>query len=777
MERIDKVSFTRLSKLMTPNLIVNRFLTLVVAELLISGNCVLAQIKPDRTLGTESSAATPKVINGIPTDQIDGGALRGGNLFHSFEQFSVLTGHVAYFNNPLSIQNIITRVTGDSISSIDGSLKANGTANLLLINPHGISFGRNASLNIGGSFLGSTASSLNFADGTQFNATASKTKPLLTINVPIGLQLGTNPGAIRVQGTGHNLTTPAFLYSPILGAGGSSDGLRVLPGKTLALVGGNIAIEGGKLTAEGGRIDLGSVGGHERVSLNPTVSGWTLSYEHVHSFRNIQLLQRALVDTSGSPSGSSQMVGEQISLSDGSLELNQNQGSQPGGDINVKAFDSLKLSGTTPEGNLNSGFQNETLGGNTGNITVSAKHLVIQDGAAINTKTFTGSDAGNIILNVTDSIQIIGFSPAFPATDSGIGTYTLDSGRAGNIIINTGSFLGLNGGTVLSGTFGIGKGGDLIVNANKSIQLVGFNPFVAISPSELAVGSFNAGNTGNLVINTPSLLLQNGGNINSYTFSTGNAGDVFIHASFVDITRAGTNGPLYNLVFGISSFAAVTSSTLQQLLKIPPVLSGASGNITITTKQLTVADGGIINVTNAGTGPAGRITVNANSIFLNNSAVIAAATTSGNGGDIFLQAGSFQLRHNSRIDATSSEPQAFPVLVLPTNLPITESGNGGNITIGTDALALLEGSNIKANAFMGSGGKIQINTQALFRSPDSSITARSQRGPQFNGIVQINIPAEINFARAAGTPITPPQSPQVASVCSGQSSSIDISKN
>ena len=161
------------------------------------GSRAIAQVRPDNTLGTESSQVTS---TGSGAFQINGGATRGTNLFHSFSQFSVPNNVVAAFNNALSIQNIISRVTGGSVSNIEGLIRANGAANLFLINPNGIIFGPNARLNIGGSFVGSTANNLKFADGTNFSATAHSTTPLLTISVPIGLQFGANPGRIMVQG-------------------------------------------------------------------------------------------------------------------------------------------------------------------------------------------------------------------------------------------------------------------------------------------------------------------------------------------------------------------------------------------------------------------------------------------------------------------------------------------------------------------------------------------------------------------------------------------------
>jgi filamentous hemagglutinin family protein len=182
----------------------------VVLSIVVSEN-VLAQIVPDKTLGVEGSVVKPNVnIQGIPSDRIDGGATRGANLFHSFQEFNVGSGRGAYFANPTGIENILTRVTGGNPSNILGRLGVLGGANLFLLNPNGIIFGPNASLDIQGSFMATTADRVQLGDSGYFSATQPQTSSLLSVS-PGALffnAVASQPGSIINRG---NLSTPKHL--------------------------------------------------------------------------------------------------------------------------------------------------------------------------------------------------------------------------------------------------------------------------------------------------------------------------------------------------------------------------------------------------------------------------------------------------------------------------------------------------------------------------------------------------------------------------------------
>ena len=201
----------------------------------------MAQITPDETLGNERSQVNRNVqIRGGNADRIEGGAARGSNLFHSFREFNVNEGQRVYFANPAGVANILSRVTGNDVSDIMGTLGVEGGANLFLLNPNGIIFGPNARLDISGSFFSSTANSFMFPDGTLFSATNPGDSSLLSVDVPLGVQYGSNaPGAIANAG---NLSV----------------------GQNLRLSGGSVTSTG-ELAAPSGQLLLEGVAGDVQV--------------------------------------------------------------------------------------------------------------------------------------------------------------------------------------------------------------------------------------------------------------------------------------------------------------------------------------------------------------------------------------------------------------------------------------------------------------------------------------------------------------------------------
>nr|WP_236557000.1 S-layer family protein [Calothrix sp. PCC 7507] len=672
-----------------------------------------AQVTSDGTTNTivNQSGNNFNILNGIE---------KGNNLFHSFSNFSVPTGGSATFDltNTPNITNIFSRVTGGNVSHIDGLIQANGSANLFLLNPKGIIFGQNASLNIGGSFIATTAESIKFADGAEFRAISSQAPPLLSINVPIGLQLGSNPGAIALQGTGHTLTL-INSRTPI-NRTPSPTQLRVQPGKTLALVGGTLNLHGATLTAEQGRIELGSLGEAGLVSLVPTTQGYTLGYSNGQSFGDIQFEKKSLLDVSGVNAGSVQVQGKHIQFTDSSLVLAQNLGNLPGGNIHLQASAGIDVTGTL------SGIRSETLGiGTSGNISVITPRFSVQQGAALNNITFGTATSGNLQVDAS-VLEISGFSP-ISSTGSVINTSTFGSGSAGNVFVNGDSLLVSNGAGLSSLSRGSGDSGQVVIR-NMETTVRGSN--LAPMGTRIASTAFSTGNAKTITLDTARLYLRDGGAITTSSFSAGHGGDIRINAT-ESIQIIGSKNVITNS--GIPN-SAITSSvlslnpTLQKQFNVfYDTPTGNAGTVSITTPNLTLQDGGAVSVTNDGSGNGGSINLTADSIQLKNQALIQARTTSGDGGNISLRVGKLlQLRDNSQITATADG-----------------NGNGGNVNINSPIIVGLENSDIIANAVQGRGGNIQITTQGIIGlqyrpqlTAENDITASSLFG--VNGTVLIN---------------------------------------
>jgi filamentous hemagglutinin family protein len=132
----------------------------------------------------------------------------GSNLFHSFGQFSLSNTPVresATFTSTGSagpINNVIGRVTGGNQSNINGKIVSTITgASLYLINPSGIMFGPNATVDVKGSFHSSTADYLKMSDGAKYQAT-NPDASTLSAAPPVAFGfLNASPAKISVNGS------------------------------------------------------------------------------------------------------------------------------------------------------------------------------------------------------------------------------------------------------------------------------------------------------------------------------------------------------------------------------------------------------------------------------------------------------------------------------------------------------------------------------------------------------------------------------------------------
>ncbi|HEY9671805.1 MAG TPA: filamentous hemagglutinin N-terminal domain-containing protein [Waterburya sp.] len=627
----------------------------------IDGDRALAQsnIVPDSTLGAENSTLIPN-FNGLSVEAIGGGAIRGANLFHSFQEFNVSAGRGAYFLSPsATIQTILARVTGSNPSQILGTLGTTGASSpsLFLINPNGIIFGPNARLDVGSSFTASTASAVTFGNGIEFSASNPQAPPLLSINVPLGLQYGRNPGSISVQ----------------------RSELVVPNGQTLALVGGDVSLDGAFLGAVGGRIELGAVAGTGTVALNGNGSNLSLSFPQGVAFTDLSLTNNARVFVMAGGGGSIAINAQNFSLAGGSglyagIPSGSSSGNAIAGNIDINATGATTLT----DESLISNAVLQGARGQGGDINIETGQLLVRDGALVSAANFGEGDGGNLTINASQSVQIIGGSTNGQFT-SGLftGTAQGSSGNGGDLTINTGSLLVRDGALISTGTFGRGDGGNLTVNASQDVQLIGTSADGLLgSGLSTQTNQGSSGKGGDLTINTGSLLVRDGAGANAFTFGTGDGGNLTVNAS-QDVQ-----------LIGIST--AGRSSTLSTQANLGS--SGKAGDLTINTTNLLVQDGALISTFTLSKGDGGNLTVNA-------SQQVQAFGTSADG-----------RRGSSLLTESSSNA----------------SGKAGDLTINTSSLLIQDGARVSASTFgTGDGGNLTVNASQQVQAVGTSADGRS----------------------------------------------------
>ncbi len=634
---------------------------------------IAQQIIPDNSMGTESSTITPNVpLGNSETNRIDGGAIRGNNVFHSFQEFNVNNGQQVHFANPAGIENIIGRVTGLNISEILGTLGVLGNGNLFLLNPNGFIFGPNAQLDVKGSFVASTSESLLLGNGVEFSATNPQAVPLLTVNVTPGL--------------GDWLNTRAAIAN--------QGNLNV--GQDLTLVGKDLNLEG-QLHA-GGNLTLKAT---DTVQIRDSVTS-----PFIASADNQLLVQgNQLVDI---------------------FALNHPASIvSAGGDLILRSYNPVITDAYFYSGG---NFRIEDLNGNLGKAT-SPNDPVIRASGDVSFSSYTGASlhifAGGSVtadtIEITDADPNDGIQETVTLSD-GITTVAIDGSvqptldiRSGTTNIEPRGIQGdIQGFSSTPDTNGVQNSADIKIN-----QIINPGGLVFLSnqdrPNSELSGNIRVG----LIDSSSdadggSVFLDSRGGINvdqliEVSGMGGNGGDVQLLADG-DISLP-VEAQVFSLGFGgIGGNITLKSKSAIQASSIESVTfgEGMGGDIKLTAPQIFVGDTslteppesrGSIAAVLLGKGQGGNINVKADYLEINGGeiAVVTAGESMGDTGNLLINAEKISLKNNSFIAAVAVS---------------SIGGNTGDINIQTKDLTLTDGSQISSQVLgIGNSGKVNINAK------------------------------------------------------------------
>ncbi len=689
-----------------------------------------AQIIPDRTLGNENSIVTP--LDSL-RERIDGGAIRGSNLFHSFLEFNIPEGRAAYFSNPEAIQSIFSRVTGNNPSYLLGTLGVLGNANLFFINPNGIIFGQNARLDISGSFVASTANSITFPDGSRFSATKPEGVPLLTINVPvpIGLQFeGESSGAIINQG---NLVT----------------------GGNLALVGGTV-VSTGQLSSPQGEITLSTV---FQGSVELDKNGNFLSQESQFLTQKLETLE----------------LGE-LSLESGDILVvgSSNLASVQGQKATLSAANNLRL--------INS------LIGTTGDLNLLAKDTVfISD--SIETP-FLAVAGKNLVIEGKQGIDI--FALNHPASELISGEEMIL--RSPNAVIGDAHFW--SGGSFqiekLDGSLGdlsspsdpiIRSQGDVSLGAYKGDSLhilaggqvdIGTVIITGADTEGEAINPLTTPALANITLSDGTSLIINGKEQPTLDIRAGINLEAIGEPLGTIEENSGTFFDVFIFPFGVFFFpiappennpvATSADITIGEVVIIPPdgvvlLTNQYKPNLLLTGGDITITGTGVLGIGGIDAigfdgGGSDVILDSRNNITLTGSLIDASSLSGANGGDIkvlanediTLESGAGIISNGLiTITATdtiilSGEDSQGTISEIVSQVESGTVGDSGGIKITTGSLLLIDGTRILSSTFgKGNAGEIQIKA-----SDDISLAGEDSQGFVSGVFSQVDSTAEGN---------------------------------
>ncbi len=710
-------------------------------------------IRLDGSLGSAGALELEGPDYAIPSDY---GALRGANLFHSFERFNLHHGESAAFSGPETVERIISRVTGGDASWIDGRLGVEiPGADLYFLNPAGVMFGPNAALDLTGSFHVSTADYLRFGEADRFYAAAGRSDVLATAPPAAFGFLDGDIGGISVEGRGE-ITQAEWAENPT--------GLHVGEGQSVSLIGGDIQIRNGtyyvdawgpfstsELKAPGGRVTLAAAASAGEVvpgSAGPGLTGVERMGDiALAGGANISLYSDAgsgalFIRTGrlGLDGGSGMTAGERIDIGaaemdilGGSFIVSTADAASPPGGLDIRVRDELFMSGLFSAVTVSNWGANPAT---PGAIDLHAGTLRMENGAVIDSVSDGESPGGDIRIRAGNGVSL---SAAGTPDESltRIESLTLGEAPGGTVEVLAQDLRLEDGAQLRARSLGTGPGGDVLIRVENDLVVAGETDSGSFGTA-LSADAEGAAPGGDVRIHADRVQVIDGAKISASSLAGGDGGNLTIDASAeIAVLGRGSHPALITVNAvqeggGDAGNIALTAPVLRIADDGGIVANtfgiGVGGNIAIRCGDIRIENRGSLEAGSDGEGPAGDIHVSfSGTLTMEDAEITTRAQTSG-GGNIHLAGGERVRLNGSRI---ASNVQ-------------TGNDDGGDIRIGDVRFVILHHSDIVTAADAGTGGAIFVRTDHYIASADSRLDASSNRGN--DGVIRIDAP-ELDLSR------------------------------
>lgn len=654
--------------------------TLTFVPIVLLSVCLHAQaeggIKTDGMLGVSATLGGSNIV--IPENL---GSRRGANLFHSFSEFNINNGQtVSFHENTLnSTDNVISRVTGSSGTDINGALQVTpgGKANFYLINPNGVTFGPDSSVDVPGSIHVGTADQIKFTDGQIFSA-AQPASSALTSAPPSAF------GFLGTSKTNNGLLTLS--------------GAKLVYGdkKNIDLVAGNLSMTNhSALQSSSGNVRLLAMKGVGSVDIDESLNipAFQPSKENAGTIVITDSGYPDGIDVTGNGGGKVDLWANKISVLSESTIFADNDGTKHavGDAISIKS-NALFVD------NFSAISADTYSNGNSGNIRIASDDVVLTNLADIHTLTASGhGNSGALIINAKD-ISIDGSNDLeYPAGFYTI-TYDGSTGKAGDILVTAEQLQLRNGGKIESYSAAGSKGdaGNIAVNSD-TISISGRNTFSGIDSISISDGF---GKAGNIFINSRNLELVDRSYISTATNSNQAAGNITLNANSISLVNNLTVPIADDFTPGIWSKSFATGKPGSIDINFNDSIFMKS---TVITTDSNISDGGSI------------ILEGGDILTLENARITTSVLGFGNGGDINIAADILLMNSGQIVANTNGSQSMGGNLSLAINNLIT---SGNMVTIGGEKLIPWQsgifGLNIiQAAAPNGLSGNIELSVPQL----------------------------------------------------------------